>query len=119
MPWIAATTGFGEFSISEKHVVKGGRLRRLAEFGDVGARDEGAAGTGQHDALDGGIGDRGLDALQNSATNRGAQRVDRRAVDRDDPDFVMTLKLDHFAHGVPPWWGNFVQFRTAEFNSAS
>jgi hypothetical protein len=31
----------------------------------------------------------------------------------------MTLKLDHFAHGVPPCWGNFVRFRIAEFNSAS
>jgi hypothetical protein len=31
----------------------------------------------------------------------------------------MTLKLDHFAHGVPPCGVTFVQFRTAEFNSAS
>ena len=38
----------------------------------------------------------------------------------NDPDFVMTLKLDHFAHGVPPWWGlTFIRFRSAEFNSAS
>ncbi|MHC2517033.1 hypothetical protein ACVMHW_002915 [Bradyrhizobium diazoefficiens] len=103
-----------------QHVVEGGRLRRLAEFGDIGTGDEGAAGAGQHDALDRGIGDRGLDALQNATADCGTQRIDRRAVDRDDPDFVMTLKLDHFAHGFPPWWGfTFVRFRGAEFNSAS
>ena len=103
-----------------EHVVEAGRLRRLAEFGDVGAGDEGAAGAGQDDALDRGIGDRGLDAFQNTAAHCGTQRIDRRTVDRDDPDFVMTLKLDHFAHGFPPWWGfTFVRFRGAEFNSAS
>ena len=43
-----------------QHFVEAGRLRRLAEFGDVGAGDEGAAGTGQHDRLDFRIGDRAL-----------------------------------------------------------
>ena len=35
------------------------------------------------------IGDRSLDAFQNAAADRSAQRIDRRAVDRDDGDGVM------------------------------
>ena len=94
--------GFGEFSICDQHLVQAGRLRRLAEFGDVGAGDEGAAAAGQHDRLDFGIGDRALHAFEDAAAHRGAQRVDGRAVDRDDGDCVMTFELDHFVHGTLP-----------------
>ena len=85
-----------------EHLGEAGRLRRLAEFGDVGAGDEGAAGAGQHDRLHLGIGDRALHAFEDAAAHRGAQRVNRRAVDRDDGDVVMTFEFYHFAHGTLP-----------------
>ena len=85
-----------------QHLVQARRHRRLAEFGDVGAGDKGAAAAGQNDRLHFRIGDRALDAFENAAADGGAQRVHRRAVDRDDGDDVMTLELDHFVHADLP-----------------
>ena len=99
---MAATIGFGAVLHLGQHFVEAGRLRRLAEFGDVGAGNEGAAGAGQHDRLDFGIGDGALDAIQDAAANGGAQRVHRGTVDRDNGDHVMTLELDHFVHATLP-----------------
>src|SRR6266566_4429841 len=48
-----------------------GRLRRLAELGDVGAGDKGAAGAGQHDRLHFRIGDSALDVLRAFHPNDG------------------------------------------------
>ena len=42
----------------DQHFGQAGRLRRLAEFGDVGASNEGAAAAGQHDRLYFRVGDR-------------------------------------------------------------
>src|SRR5258708_21903642 len=80
------------------------RLRRLAEFGDVGAGDEGTAAAGQDDRLHLGIGDRALDAFEDAAPHRSTQRVQRRTVDGDDGDHVTTLELDHFVHAVLPYF---------------
>ena len=44
-------------------------------------------------ALTLGVGDRALHAFEDAAAHRGAQRIDRRAVDRDDADVVMTFEL--------------------------
>ncbi len=85
-----------------QHFMQTRRLRRLAEFGDVGAGNKSAAGTGQYDCLYFRIGDRALDALQDAAPDGGAQRIDGRTVDRDDADDVMTLELDHFVHEILP-----------------
>ena len=85
-----------------QHFGQTGRLRRLAEFGDVGAGDEGAAAAGQHDRLHFGIGDGAFDAFENAAADGGAQRVHRGTVNRDDGDDVMTLELDHFVHETLP-----------------
>src|SRR5205823_7306557 len=41
-----------------QHLMQTGRLRRLAEFGDVGAGDEGAPRASQHDGFYFRIGDR-------------------------------------------------------------
>ena len=68
------------------------RLRRLAEFGDVGAGDEGAAGAGQHDRLHFRVRDRALHAFEDAAAHRGAQRFDRRTVDRVDVSSI-TFRL--------------------------
>src|SRR6266478_4993593 len=94
-----------------------GRFWRLAEFGDVGAGDEGTAGAGQHDRLHFRIGDGALHAIEDAAPDRSAERVHRRIVDRDDCDHVLTLELDHFVHATLPGYPVFDEFRTAEFNS--
>src|SRR5450432_3246489 len=85
-----------------QHFTETRRLRRLAEFGDIGAGDKGAAAAGENDRLHFRIGYRLLDAVQDTAADGGAQRVHRRAVDRDDADHVMTLELDHFVHDILP-----------------
>ena len=113
---MAATIGFRAVLHQGQHFVEAGRLRRLAEFGDIGAGNEGAAGTGQDDRLDFGIGDRARDAIQDAAADRGAQRIHRGTVHRDNADHVMTLELDHFVHATLPGYN---QFRSAEFNSTS
>ena len=82
------------------HLGQARRLRRLAEFGDVGARDEGAAGAGEHNGLHFRIGGGALDAFENAAANCRAERIHRRTVDRDNGDHVMTFELDHFTHGT-------------------
>ncbi len=46
--------------------------------------------------------DRAFHAFEDAAAHRGAQRIDRRAVDRDDGDDVMTFEFYHFAHGTLP-----------------
>ena len=55
MPWIAATTGFEQFSIVST-TRQPRLLRRLAEFGDVGAGEEGLAFAGDDDRLDAVVG---------------------------------------------------------------
>ena len=55
-----------------QHFMQAGRFWRLAELGDVGAGNEGAAGAGQHDRLHFRVGDGALDALQDAAAHRGA-----------------------------------------------
>src|SRR6202790_4328672 len=78
------------------------RLRRFAEFGDVGAGDEGAAIAGQDDRLHFRIGDGAFDAFENTAADGGAQRIHRRVVHCDDGNDVITLELDHFVHETLP-----------------
>ena len=48
------------------------------------------------------IGDRALHAFEDAAAHRGAERVYRRAVDRDDGDGVMTFEFYDFVHGTLP-----------------
>src|SRR5260370_8339494 len=85
-----------------------GRLWRLAELGDVGAGDEGAAGAGQNDRLHLGVGDGALDAIEDAPPDRSAYRVHRMLSDRDDADPAPRLTLDHFAPApLPPYSINF------------
>jgi hypothetical protein len=126
----------------DKHFGETRGVRRLAELGDVGAGDEGAAAAGQHDRLHFGIGDRRF--MQSNTAARGTQRVDGRTVNRDDGNNIMTLDLtasftdspgylflDGFLTCVEKlrrwstrsvathlrWWLHFCLFRTAKFNS--
>ena len=65
--------------------------RRLAEFGDVGAGEEGLALAADHDRLDRVIGFGFLDRRDQPLADRGAERVDRRIVAGDDQDVVMLV----------------------------
>ncbi len=62
---------------------------RLAEFGDVGAGDEGAPGADQHDRLDGGIGRRLRMPSRKPVAHLRRQRVHRRRIDRQDGDVAL------------------------------
>ena len=63
-----------------------------AEGADVGAGDKAAAGADQHHRADRRVGIAALDALDDALGHARRQRVDRRVVDRDDPDPVNILK---------------------------
>ena len=78
------------------------RLRRLAELRNVGTGDERASRAHDHDGLDARIRDRAVHAVDNTLSHRSTQRVDRRAVDCDDGNCVMTFHLDHLAHANSP-----------------
>ena len=66
-----------------EHVREIGRGRRLAEFGNVGAGDEGAPGADEDDRLDGRVGLGRLDAPLQAVADGLRERVDRRRVDGD------------------------------------
>ena len=87
------------------HVEEAGALLRgLAELGDVGARDEGAAFADQHDGLDRCVFRRGLEARREAVAHRRRQGVHRRRVEGEDGDLA-ALELgdlvDRF-HGASP-----------------
>ena len=99
-------------------LAEAGRLRRLAEFGDVGAGDEGTPAAGQDDAFDLRVGDGGGNVLVNPATNCRAERIDRGTVDRDDGNVITAFKLHHFTHARLSL-SVLSLFRSAKFNSTS
>jgi hypothetical protein len=57
---------------------KCGALRWLAELGNIGPGDKGAAGADQHDRLDGRIGCRLPGAVAKAVADVGRERIDRR-----------------------------------------
>ena len=78
---------------------------RLAEFGDVGAGDEGAAAADQHDRLDRGIDLGLLDAVADALPHVGRERVDRWRVDRQHADVALVRELGDSIdrwHGASP-----------------
>ena len=79
--------------------------RRLAELGDVGARDEGAALASEHERLDLGSRLRLRQRVEHPAAQRLAERVDRRVVDPNDSDAAAAFEVDDIAHGRAgsPW----------------
>jgi hypothetical protein len=76
------------------HVGQRRRHGRLAEFADVGARDEVAAGADDQHRADCVIGLRGVERIGQAAPHVGGQRVDGRMVDRDDEQRVAALVRD-------------------------
>ena len=81
------------------NVEQRGPLGRLAEFGNVGAGDEGAAVADQHDGLDRGVGRRLRDAGTEAVADVGGKRVDRRRVDRDHGDVAFAGEIGHGIDG--------------------
>ena len=71
-----------------------GRHRRLAEFADVRAGDEGAAFAGDHDGLDRVVGHRLLDAVLQALADVERQRIDGRIVDDDERGVAARLVAD-------------------------
>ena len=57
---------------------------------DVGAGDERVAGADEHDGVDRGIAVRARDALVDRLPDARAERVDRRVVDGQDRDAILT-----------------------------
>ena len=80
-------------------VVQVGALGRLAEFADIGAGDEGAPATNQHDGVDIRILGEGVDAFFDAVTDGGRQGVYRRIVDREDTDAPLYGADDSVGHG--------------------
>ena len=74
---------------SIEHVGKVGRGGRLAEFGNVGAGDEGPPAADDDDGLDRAVRFRRLDASLETVAHGLRQRVHRRGVYRDHPDFAV------------------------------
>ena len=91
-----------------EHVGKVGRGGRLAEFGNVGAGDEGPPAADDHDGLDRAVRFRRLDAAFEAVADGLRQRVHRRGVDRDQRDLAVDGEVGDGidgGHGVfPPAW---------------
>ncbi len=84
---------------------KVGRGGGLAEFGDVGAGDEGPPGADDNDRLDRAVRLRLLDAELEAVADGLRQRVHRWGVDRDQRDLALNRKVgDRIdgGHGVFP-----------------
>ncbi len=104
MPWIAHTTGLGQFSIA-----KSGRIETdiaalfargdLAELLDVGPGDERLAAADEHDRLHRGVGTRRLNVGQNAFRDARAECVDRRIIHGDDRHVALFRECHQVAHG--------------------
>ena len=77
---------------------QGGFLHRLAELGDVGAGEEGAAIAADHHRVDSIVGNAFLDRRLDPLPHRGAERVDRRVVRNDDEDVALAVGGDRAGH---------------------
>ena len=84
---------------SVEHVGKVGGGGRLAEFGNVGAGDEGPAAADDDDRLDRGIRLRRLDAALEAVANGLRQRVHRRGIDRNQGDLAVDRKVGNRIDG--------------------
>ena len=79
-------------------------LRRLAEFGDVGAGEKGAPGAGDHHRLDSVVVAGLAQRLDEPGADFVLQRVDRRIIGGDDRDPALAAKIDagvDIAHLTP------------------
>jgi len=102
---MAATIGFGEFSITVSTSWRPGGFGGLPNSVIVApAMKVGRRRSARSPALCGSA-IRALDAFENTAADGGAQRVHRRTVDRDDGDDITTLEFYDFVHETLPGYG--------------
>ena len=86
-------------------LAEAGRLRRLAEFGDVGAGEKGAPGAGDHHGVDRRVIARPAQRLDEACPHFVLQRIDRRIVDGDDRNPALLPQIDagvDIAHARAP-----------------
>ncbi len=76
------------------HGRQGGTARRLAEFADIGAGNEGAAGAHQHSRSDGAVSSHGGKRAGQPVAHIGRQGVHRRRIDGDDGNIAIARKID-------------------------
>src|SRR5436190_10711267 len=74
------------------------RLRWLAEFGDIGARNERAARAGDDNCFDARVVARFLEAVVEALPHTMAQRIHGGIVDGDDGDVAVATHADWIAH---------------------
>src|SRR5690606_16147212 len=84
------------------HVRQARRLRRLAEFLDVGTGNEGVAFTDQNDGLDLRVSLGCIEAVLQPFTHGHAQGVDRRIVDSDNGNGALPFQGDDVRHAESP-----------------
>ncbi len=86
-------------------LAEAGRLRRLAEFGDVGAGEKGAPGAGDHHGVDRRVIAHPAQRLDEACPHFVLQRIDRRIVDGDDRNPALLPQIDagvDIAHARAP-----------------
>ena len=91
--------GLGPSFEEDQDLMQTGRLRGLAELGDVGAGDERPPGADDHDGPYSWVGVIGLDPVAQPQTHPVAQRVDRRIVDGKHGDAASTIEVDERCDG--------------------
>ena len=79
-------------------LMQAGRKRGFAEFGDIGARHEGAPFAGQNANLDFRVERKFGDAIDDGGAYADADGIDRRVIDPDDADIAALFKSA--LHGV-------------------
>ena len=84
------------------HFRQTGRLRRLAEFLDVGAGHEGRAFADQDDGFDFGIRFGSLEAVLQALAYGDTQGINRGVVDPDNCNGALSFQCDHVRHAQSP-----------------
>ena len=91
--------GLGRILDRVLHVEQARALRRLAEFGDVGAGDEGAAFADEHDRFRVRVGDGLFEAARQSVAHGRRERVHRRRIQGEDGDLAVIGEVGHGVDG--------------------
>src|SRR5262249_50156381 len=78
---------------------KGRALRRLAELGNIRARDKGAARADQHDRFDGRVRCGLLRVITKAVAHLRRQGIDRRRIDREHGDIAFTGQIGYGIDG--------------------
>jgi hypothetical protein len=89
------------------HLAERRRLRRFAEFGDIGPGYERTARASQHDRVYGGIVARARNFVRQSLPHIAAHGIDRGVVDDDDRDMAVATRTYKMCHTTLPDFADF------------